>query len=162
MTHLCDSTIYLEYMKKNAQLYIMCLLSPKSRLCFRLCWFVCLFVFKQHCSKIIDKLQWLFMEGAGVVRNNKWVNFGGNPDHHADCPIRNLAITQQMDQILMKFSGSLYNHVWNKGLYFWGDLNHHACWLFKLQIWAVWGLMSWLSGGLRSVSALVLKLSLDS
>ena len=31
---------------------------------------------------------------AGI--RNKSVNFGGNLDHHTDCPIRNMTITQQI------------------------------------------------------------------
>ena len=38
---------------------------------------VCLSVCKQHCSKkIINELQWNFMEGSGTMKN--WLNFGGN------------------------------------------------------------------------------------
>ena len=27
---------------------------------------------------------------------NKWLNFGGELDHHVDCPTRNLAIAQHI------------------------------------------------------------------
>ena len=32
--------------------------------------------------------------GGSEVENE--TNFGGDPDHHADCPIRNPAISQQI------------------------------------------------------------------
>ena len=35
------------------------------------------------------------MKFYGVVqggKGNKWLNYGGDLDHHADCPIRSLAI----------------------------------------------------------------------
>ena len=35
------------------------------------------------------------MEGSAVVKNN-WLDFGSDPDHHADCPIGNPTITQQI------------------------------------------------------------------
>ena len=38
------------------------------------------------------------MKSYGEVQNgirNKWLDFGTDLDHHADCPIGNLAITQQ-------------------------------------------------------------------
>ena len=29
-------------------------------------------------------------------KRNKWLNFGGDPDHHVNCPIGNPSITQQI------------------------------------------------------------------
>ena len=37
-----------------------------------------------------------FYAGVWGGKRNKWLNFCGNPDHHADCPIGNQAITQQI------------------------------------------------------------------
>ena len=42
-------------------------------------------------------LQQNFMEGFEVVnKRKKLLNFGGDPDCHTDCPIRNLAITHNI------------------------------------------------------------------
>ena len=41
-----------------------------------------------------------FYGGVRGGKRNKRLDFGIDPDHHADCPIGNLAITQQ---IMSKF-----------------------------------------------------------
>ena len=43
--------------------------------------------------------------GVQGDKRNKWINFGGDPDHHADCPTRNLAITQQ---IMTRFIDAIF------------------------------------------------------
>ena len=47
------------------------------------------------------------MEGSQGGKRTKWLDFGSDPDHHADCLIENLAITQQTvsGSSLMKCSG---------------------------------------------------------
>ena len=45
--------------------------------------FVCLSV-SNNVLKIMNRLQWNFVEGFGVLKN-KWLNFGDDLDHHADC-----------------------------------------------------------------------------
>ena len=35
-----------------------------------------------------------FYGGVQDGKRNKWLNFGGDMDHYADCPIGNPAITQ--------------------------------------------------------------------
>ena len=52
--------------------------------------------------------------GGRVVdgERNK-IKFGGEPDHHTDCPVRNLVITQHSEQILMKFSRLFCNDIRN-------------------------------------------------
>ena len=37
-----------------------------------------------------------FSGGVQSDKRNKWLDFGGDPDHRADCPIGNPAITQQI------------------------------------------------------------------
>ena len=37
-----------------------------------------------------------FYGGVRGDKRNKQLNFGGDLDHHVDCPIRNPAITQQI------------------------------------------------------------------
>ena len=34
--------------------------------------------------------------GAWGGKSNKRIDFGSDPDHHADCPIKNAAIIQQI------------------------------------------------------------------
>ena len=46
-------------------------------------------------QKVMNGLQLNSMEGSEVVKA-RWLNFCGNPDHHADCPIGNPAITQHI------------------------------------------------------------------
>ena len=47
-------------------------------------------------QKVLNGLRWNFMAGSGGGKRNKWLNFGDDSDHHADCPIRNPTITQQI------------------------------------------------------------------
>ena len=47
-------------------------------------------------QKVMNELQWDFMEESAGGKRNKLLNFGGDLDHHADCPIKTLAITQQV------------------------------------------------------------------
>ena len=50
--------------------------------------FVCLFVCYQHCSKSYERIAMKFYGGVRGGKRNKWLNLGGDLDHHADCPIR--------------------------------------------------------------------------
>ena len=63
----------------------------------------CLFV-----SNMTQKV--VVMKSYGGVqggKRNKWLNIGGDGDHHADCPIGNLAITQQIMSVFwLNFQGS--------------------------------------------------------
>ena len=45
----------------------------------------------------------LWISCGGV---EQWLGFSSDPDHHADYPIRNPAITQQMSGFWWKFQGS--------------------------------------------------------
>ena len=45
------------------------------------------------------------MGGVVVLKENKWLNFSSDADHHADCRTGNPAITQQTTQTVMKFPG---------------------------------------------------------
>ena len=48
-----------------------------------------------------------FYGGLQGGKKNKWSNFGGYPDHHADSPVGNSAITQQiMSGFWWKFQDS--------------------------------------------------------
>ena len=58
--------------------------------------FVYLSVSMQHYSTSYEWIMMNFDGGSDVVKGTTWLHFGGNPDHHADCPIRNLAIAQQI------------------------------------------------------------------
>ena len=85
-------------------------------------------------------------------QRNKGLDFGSNLDHHADCPIRSLAITQQ---IMIKFSGKPHNGTRNNWLIFWfvqiTMLTPQTGNLGNMEV------MSCLDqGGLRSLSALVI------
>ena len=65
------------------------------RLCFRQCLFVCL-----SASNIAQKvINGRIMNVSGSLGNdtctkNSRLNFGSDLDHHADCPLANLIITQ--------------------------------------------------------------------
>ena len=37
-----------------------------------------------------------FYGGVRGGKRSKWLDFGSDPDHHADCPIENVAISQQI------------------------------------------------------------------
>ena len=52
------------------------------------CWSVC----SQHYLKSYERIAMKFYGGIWDGKRNKWLDFGTNPDHHADCPIGNLAI----------------------------------------------------------------------
>ena len=56
------------------------------RLCFGS---VGLFVFV-FALLLVTLLKRIVMKWGG--KRNKWLNYGGGPDHHADCPIGNPAI----------------------------------------------------------------------
>ena len=64
--------------------------------------------------------------GVWGGKGNIWLNFGGDPDHHADYPIKNPAITQQiMGGLWWNFqdSSAMISNNW---LIFYSDMNHHA------------------------------------
>ena len=87
--------------EKDCVLQVLCrdFLPLPRRLCFLIalvCLFVCLFVCHRHFSK---RYEWILMRFTGELGNdtrNIWLNFGGDPNHHADCPIGNLVFTQQI------------------------------------------------------------------
>ena len=54
----------------------------------------------QHYSKSYELIARSFYEGVWGGKGNQWLDFGSDTDHHADCPIGNPAITQQ---IISKF-----------------------------------------------------------
>ena len=45
-------------------------------------------------SKNVLKMS--FHGGVRGCQGNKQLHFGGDPNHHVDCPVGNLAITQQI------------------------------------------------------------------
>ena len=45
---------------------------------------------------LLNKLWTDCIEGVWGGKRNKWINFGGDLGHHADCPIENASITQQI------------------------------------------------------------------
>ena len=58
-------------------------------------------------QNVMSELQWYVMEGVQGGKRNKWLNFDGVPDPHADCPIVNSPITQQvMSKFLWNFQDS--------------------------------------------------------
>ena len=57
---------------------------------------VCLFVCYEHYLKSYEQIAMKFYGGVWGGKGNKWLNFGGDADHHADCPIGNLAIAQEI------------------------------------------------------------------
>ena len=68
---------------------------------------------------------------GGVLggKRNKWLNFGGNPDHHADSPVGHSTITEQiMNRLWWNFQDISVNNrpIKNYCLNFSVDLNHHA------------------------------------
>ena len=68
-----------------------------------------------------------FYGGVRGLKMNKWLDFGCDPNHLADCPIRNLAITQP---IMSGFQWHFQdNSVMIQGTIDWffnGDLDHQA------------------------------------
>ena len=45
------------------------------------------------------KYEWIamkLMDRSGIINESKWINFGGNLHHIADCPIGNQAITHNL------------------------------------------------------------------
>ena len=59
---------------------------------------VCLFfsVWYQYYSKSYEEIAMKFYKGVRIAKRNKWLDFGSSLDHHANCPIGNPAITQQI------------------------------------------------------------------
>ena len=47
---------------------------------------ICLFVCLQHYSENYERIAMKFYEVVQGDRRNKWLNFGGDLDHHADSP----------------------------------------------------------------------------
>ena len=73
--------------------YLLLLL---GRLCFLVvlvCLTFSLILLKMLRTGCIEILQ----RGSGSKRN-KWLDFGSNCSHHADCPIRNPVITEQISR----------------------------------------------------------------
>ena len=66
---------------------------------------------------------WWTVRGS---KKNKWLNLGGDLDHHSECPIENPAITQQIvsgfDKIF-RIDLQLYKEHLIK---FWGDLDYYV------------------------------------
>ena len=60
--------------------------------------FVFPFVSYQHYAKFYEWIAMKFYGGARDGKKNRWLNFCGDLDHHADYPTRNLAIIQQMSE----------------------------------------------------------------
>ena len=67
-----------------------------------------------------------FYWGVWGGKRNKWLDFGSDTDHHADCPIRNQAITQW----IMSSFDEIFRIAlqWYKGplIKLLGYLDHHA------------------------------------
>ena len=67
-----------------------------------------------------------FYGGVRGGKKNKWLYFGSNLDHHADCPMGNPTITQQiMSGFWWNFQDSSTG-VRNNWLNFGGGLDHYA------------------------------------
>ena len=57
---------------------------------------VCLLVCQQRYSKSYERIAMKSYGGVQSGERNKVLDFDSGLDHHADCPIENLAITQQI------------------------------------------------------------------
>ena len=91
--------------------------------------------------------------GVWSGKSIKWLNFGGDPDHQSDIPIRNPHITQQIvSGVWWNFQDSAAmcsNDIRNSCSNFRGDLNHHADssnhdsrqWVAFAEICALWVLI---------------------
>ena len=87
-------------------------------------------------QKVMNELQWNFMEGSRVVKGTSvWLDFGSNPDHHADCPIGNPAIYQQIwTDSFFRRALQWYKEQFMKLL----GWSRSPCWLSKSGIRAIW------------------------
>ena len=73
-------------------------------ICDRWRWFVCLSVFLSVClsfcsqcySTSYERIAMTFYGGVHCGNMNKWLGSDSDPDHHAGCLVRNLAITGQI------------------------------------------------------------------
>ena len=68
------------------------------------------------------------MKGTMGGKRNNCLNYGGDPDHHADCRIRNPAITGI--QQIMRIFDEILRIAWQRRkeqlINFWGDMDHHT------------------------------------
>ena len=84
-------------------------------------------------QKFLNSLQWNYMERPGVAKKNKWLDFGSDLDHLADCPIGNPAITQWCE-FLWDFQDKLSSDTRKQAIKF--------CWWSRPPCW----LCNWKSG----------------
>ena len=115
----------------------------QRRLGFRQRWIFGLFVCLSVCllATLLKMLWRIVIKFYGEVRvgkTNQWLDFGSDPDHHADCPIGNLAITLQL---MSKF---WWNFQDNSSWYMEQSIKNFGrsgspCWLSKLGIREICG-----------------------
>ena len=119
--------------------------------CLSVCLSVCVSV-SNTTQNVMNGLRWKIMEGSRVV--TWWFDFGSDRNHHAACPIGNLAISEQI------MSGFWWHFHYSPALIYLSiDWICELMWITKLTLQLGYmgkiRILSCLSWGLRSWSALV-------